>query len=218
MALQLKNGDTTYYQSAEYCRNYTSPPVSYGDSSHYLNRLPGKERLATSSRCVTECANMREGGGGVRGTGCLGSGVIIIVTIIIMSSSISLFSLCMLLANMRWLRHYNGFLHCREAIFLIFQGWSMGWGRGLTVIWNSAMQRLLSSLESGSQSSSLLSEQGKKEKIIHAPFSLCTAWSAQLLMACSNHTISVSCLHLIDNKMAFMMFFRNWRPACVTVM
>lgn len=45
MALQLKNGDATYYQSAEYCRNYTSPPVSYGDSSHYLNRLPGKERL-----------------------------------------------------------------------------------------------------------------------------------------------------------------------------
>lgn len=47
MALQLKNGDAPYYQSAEYCRNYTSPPVSYGDSSHYLTRLPGKERLAT---------------------------------------------------------------------------------------------------------------------------------------------------------------------------
>ena len=46
MALQLKNGDAAYYQSAEYCRNYTSPPVSYGDSSHYLARLPGKERLA----------------------------------------------------------------------------------------------------------------------------------------------------------------------------
>lgn len=43
MALQLKNGDAAYYQSAEYCRNYTSAPVSYGGSSHYLNRLPGKE-------------------------------------------------------------------------------------------------------------------------------------------------------------------------------
>lgn len=43
MALQLKNGDAAYYQSAEYCRNYTSAPVSYGDSSHYLNRLPGKK-------------------------------------------------------------------------------------------------------------------------------------------------------------------------------
>lgn len=152
MALQLKNGDATYYQSAEYCRNYTSPPVSYGDSSHYLNRLPGKERLATSSRWLTECANMREGWG-VRGTwnrlprfwcyhhrhhhhhhvrGAL---------------SINLFSLWMLHANMRLLRHYNGLSRCREAIFLIFQGSSMGWGRGLTVIWNSAVQRLLSSLE-----------------------------------------------------------------------
>lgn len=43
MALQLKNGDAAYYQSAEYCRNYSSAPVSYGGSSHYLNRLPGKE-------------------------------------------------------------------------------------------------------------------------------------------------------------------------------
>ncbi|KAK2835176.1 hypothetical protein Q5P01_015660 [Channa striata] len=45
MALQMKNGDATYYQSAEYCRNYTSPPVSYGDSSHYLARLPGPETM-----------------------------------------------------------------------------------------------------------------------------------------------------------------------------
>ncbi|XP_076582507.1 uncharacterized protein zmat3 [Chaetodon auriga] len=45
MALQLKNGDAAYYQSAEYCRNYTSPPVSYGDSSHYLARLPGPETM-----------------------------------------------------------------------------------------------------------------------------------------------------------------------------
>lgn len=45
MSLQLRNGDAAYYQSADYCRNYTSPPVSYGDSSHYLARLPGKERL-----------------------------------------------------------------------------------------------------------------------------------------------------------------------------
>ncbi|XP_044218015.1 zinc finger matrin-type protein 3 [Thunnus albacares] len=45
MALQLKHGDAAYYQSAEYCRNYTSPPVSYGDSSHYLPRLPGPETM-----------------------------------------------------------------------------------------------------------------------------------------------------------------------------
>ncbi|XP_074524144.1 uncharacterized protein zmat3 [Halichoeres trimaculatus] len=45
MALQLKTGDAAYYQSAEYCRNYTSPPVSYGDSSHYLTRLPGPETM-----------------------------------------------------------------------------------------------------------------------------------------------------------------------------
>lgn len=43
MALQLKNGTATYYQSAEFCRNYTSPPVSYGESGHYLARFPGKE-------------------------------------------------------------------------------------------------------------------------------------------------------------------------------
>ncbi|XP_073331818.1 zinc finger matrin-type protein 3 [Pagrus major] len=45
MALQLKNGDAAYYQSADYCRNYTSPPVRYGDSSHYLARLPGPETM-----------------------------------------------------------------------------------------------------------------------------------------------------------------------------
>ncbi|CAJ1061040.1 zinc finger matrin-type protein 3 [Xyrichtys novacula] len=45
MALQLKTGDAAYYQSAEYCRNYTSPPVSYGNSSHYLTRLPGPETM-----------------------------------------------------------------------------------------------------------------------------------------------------------------------------
>ncbi|XP_029356028.1 zinc finger matrin-type protein 3 [Echeneis naucrates] len=43
--MQLKNGDAAYYHSAEYCRNYTSPPVSYGDSSHYLARLPGPESM-----------------------------------------------------------------------------------------------------------------------------------------------------------------------------
>ncbi|KAJ4943482.1 hypothetical protein JOQ06_005982 [Pogonophryne albipinna] len=45
MALQLKNGDAAYYQSAEYCRHYTSPPVNYGDSRHYLARLPGPETM-----------------------------------------------------------------------------------------------------------------------------------------------------------------------------
>ncbi|XP_012733413.2 zinc finger matrin-type protein 3 [Fundulus heteroclitus] len=45
MALQLRSGDAAYYQSAEYCRNYTSQPVSYGDSSHYLARLPGPDTM-----------------------------------------------------------------------------------------------------------------------------------------------------------------------------
>ncbi|XP_031138316.1 zinc finger matrin-type protein 3 [Sander lucioperca] len=45
MALQLKNGDAAYYQTADYCRNYTSPPVTYGDSNHYLARLPGPETM-----------------------------------------------------------------------------------------------------------------------------------------------------------------------------
>ena len=58
MALQLKNGDAAYYQSAEYCRNYTSPPVSYGDSSHYLARLPGKKREDLLSDCQQSYALM----------------------------------------------------------------------------------------------------------------------------------------------------------------
>uniref|UniRef100_A0A1A8LSK5 Zinc finger matrin-type protein 3 n=1 Tax=Nothobranchius pienaari TaxID=704102 RepID=A0A1A8LSK5_9TELE len=46
MALQLRSGDAAaFYQSAEYYRNYMSPPVSYGDSSHYLARLPGPETM-----------------------------------------------------------------------------------------------------------------------------------------------------------------------------
>ncbi|XP_015248812.1 PREDICTED: zinc finger matrin-type protein 3 [Cyprinodon variegatus] len=45
MALQLRSGDAAYYQSAEYCRNYTSQPVSYSDSSHYLARLPGPDAM-----------------------------------------------------------------------------------------------------------------------------------------------------------------------------
>ncbi|XP_013880451.1 zinc finger matrin-type protein 3 isoform X1 [Austrofundulus limnaeus] len=45
MALQLRSGDAAFYQRAEYCRNYTSPPVSYNDSSHYLARLPGPETM-----------------------------------------------------------------------------------------------------------------------------------------------------------------------------
>ncbi|XP_076010617.1 uncharacterized protein zmat3 [Genypterus blacodes] len=45
MALQLKNRDAAFYQSADYCRNYCSPPVSYGDSNHYLARLPGPEAM-----------------------------------------------------------------------------------------------------------------------------------------------------------------------------
>ncbi|XP_035033528.1 zinc finger matrin-type protein 3 [Hippoglossus stenolepis] len=44
--MQLKSGDAAYYHSAEYCRNYTSPPtVSYGHCSHYLPRLPGPENM-----------------------------------------------------------------------------------------------------------------------------------------------------------------------------
>ncbi|XP_077440305.1 zinc finger matrin-type protein 3 isoform X2 [Vanacampus margaritifer] len=47
MALQLRNpGDAAYYQSAQYCRNFTSPAaVSYSGSSHYLSRLPGPETM-----------------------------------------------------------------------------------------------------------------------------------------------------------------------------
>ncbi|XP_049588318.1 zinc finger matrin-type protein 3 [Syngnathus scovelli] len=45
MALQLRNGDAAYYQSAHYCRNYTSSAVSYSGSSHYLSRLPGTEAM-----------------------------------------------------------------------------------------------------------------------------------------------------------------------------
>ncbi|XP_047231618.1 zinc finger matrin-type protein 3 [Girardinichthys multiradiatus] len=45
MALQLRSGDAAYYQSAEYCRNYTSQPVSYSDSSHYFARLPGPDTM-----------------------------------------------------------------------------------------------------------------------------------------------------------------------------
>ncbi|KAG7239936.1 hypothetical protein INR49_028131 [Caranx melampygus] len=48
--MQLKTGDAAYYHSAEYCRNYTSPPVSYGDSSHYLARLP--EHVEASSESL----------------------------------------------------------------------------------------------------------------------------------------------------------------------
>ncbi|XP_072295491.1 uncharacterized protein zmat3 [Eucyclogobius newberryi] len=68
MALQLKTGDAAYYHHhhhhhhhhqqqqhrphlhhhspAEYCGNFTPPPaVNYGDSGHYLPRLPGAETL-----------------------------------------------------------------------------------------------------------------------------------------------------------------------------
>ncbi|XP_034035368.1 zinc finger matrin-type protein 3 [Thalassophryne amazonica] len=45
MALQLKSGDAAYYHSAEFCRTYASAPISYGDSSHYLTRLPGPETI-----------------------------------------------------------------------------------------------------------------------------------------------------------------------------
>lgn len=43
--MQLKSGDAAFYHSAEYCRNYTSPPVSYGGSSHYLSQLAGKREI-----------------------------------------------------------------------------------------------------------------------------------------------------------------------------
>ncbi|KAM3876347.1 uncharacterized protein zmat3 [Diretmus argenteus] len=45
MALHMKNRDAAaYYQSAAYCRNYTSPPISYSDS-HYIARLAGSETM-----------------------------------------------------------------------------------------------------------------------------------------------------------------------------
>lgn len=49
MALQMRSGDA-FYQCAEYCRNYTSPPVSYSDSSHYLARLPGKKKAGAPQK------------------------------------------------------------------------------------------------------------------------------------------------------------------------
>lgn len=91
MALQLKNGDAAYYQSAEYCRNYTSPPVSYGDSSHYhLTRLPGKERLCHTGSLppltVSFCANVQRDGENLTSlqmrkeeTGCPGAAAVIII-------------------------------------------------------------------------------------------------------------------------------------------
>ncbi|XP_030647862.1 zinc finger matrin-type protein 3 [Chanos chanos] len=42
MAMNVKNIDT-FYQSAEYCSNYNSQPVNYGNSSHYVPRIPGPE-------------------------------------------------------------------------------------------------------------------------------------------------------------------------------
>lgn len=63
MALQLKgNGTATYYQSAEFCRNYSSPPVSYGDSSHYFARLPGKKpyRITPTECQQSLCAKMEK--------------------------------------------------------------------------------------------------------------------------------------------------------------
>ncbi|KAM6962694.1 zinc finger matrin-type protein 3 [Aplochiton taeniatus] len=44
MALHVKNGDA-YYQSADYCRNYSTQAMNYGVSSHYFARLPGPEAV-----------------------------------------------------------------------------------------------------------------------------------------------------------------------------
>ncbi|XP_067085549.1 zinc finger matrin-type protein 3 [Osmerus mordax] len=44
MALHVKNRDA-YYQSADYCRNFGTHPLNYGDSSHYFGRLAGPEAL-----------------------------------------------------------------------------------------------------------------------------------------------------------------------------
>ncbi|XP_058494245.1 zinc finger matrin-type protein 3 [Solea solea] len=44
--MQLKSGDAAaYYHSAQYCTNYTSPSLSYANSSHYLTRLPGPNNM-----------------------------------------------------------------------------------------------------------------------------------------------------------------------------
>lgn len=45
MALHVKNRDA-YYQSADYCRNFGTHPLNYGDSSHYFGRLAGKKMFA----------------------------------------------------------------------------------------------------------------------------------------------------------------------------
>ncbi|XP_062306952.1 zinc finger matrin-type protein 3 [Osmerus eperlanus] len=44
MALHVKNRDA-YYQSADYCRNFGTHPLNYGDSSHYFGRLAGPEAM-----------------------------------------------------------------------------------------------------------------------------------------------------------------------------
>ncbi|CAL8306482.1 unnamed protein product [Lota lota] len=45
MALHIKNRDASYYQSAPFCRHFTSPPLSFPDSGHYLARFPGPESI-----------------------------------------------------------------------------------------------------------------------------------------------------------------------------
>lgn len=127
MALQLKNGDAPYYQSADYCRNYTSPPVSYGDSSHYLARLPGKERLAIQnvpSDCQQSFALIVQGWRKSSqrnvqmrkvdvATGCPGDAVIIIMSCRGVAPAIILFSLQSMNAampNLRLSRYPNDLL------------------------------------------------------------------------------------------------------------
>ncbi|KAJ8278582.1 hypothetical protein GJAV_G00089140 [Gymnothorax javanicus] len=44
MAMNVKNRGA-YFQSSDYCRDYNSPAISYGNSGHYFPRLPGPETL-----------------------------------------------------------------------------------------------------------------------------------------------------------------------------
>lgn len=135
MALQLKNGTAAYYQSAEFCRNYTSPPVSYGDSSHYLARLPGKEpHRITPFECQRSlCAEI--GRGATHGhlqmvkTGkcrcCFRAVAILHLLLLLLISSFrglhhatfwSLYRCC--IGKSEAVRPSHGLLYCRRALML----------------------------------------------------------------------------------------------------
>lgn len=152
MALQMKNGDAAYYQSAEFCRNYTSPPVSYGDSSHYLARLPGKERLAIQdlpSYCQQYALTCKDGENLTRHlqmaqrkvdveTGCPGAAVIIIMSCrgVHQPSFCAAYRTWMLRCKI-WGCYPNGLLQAAvEELYSSSSRETPGLSWCLTVIWN----------------------------------------------------------------------------------